>query len=316
MQNVTIQGCHRLRITNVVKSADTISQRMWNDLKSLIESADTREQLKSDMQVIVSEIETICGQHDTSPASLATPSRRAYCWLKFLTVNDNLLHHLIGLACGKSAIAESFSQPERVEVHMANMNSIWRRKTRGKSTSIRLNEAFLHADITVWRELMKSTIKKVSTTEKGVINEYIESEDFSGALFEMESLAEPLSASTGHVHNLDESFDRVNASYFNATLPKPKLRWNNVPTTRKFGHYESARDTVMLSISLDEPNVPQHVVDYVMYHELLHKKLGVKLVNGRRMAHTSIFKKAERRFASYKDSMAKLNALARSKSTR
>jgi hypothetical protein len=42
----------------------------------------------------------------------------------------------------------------------------------------------------------------------------------------------------------------------------------------KMGHYDFIRDTVMLSVTLDAPDVLDYVVDYVMYYELLHKKLG------------------------------------------
>ena len=93
--------------------------------------------------------------------------------------------------------------------------------------------------------------------------------------------------------------------------PFGRLRWNRVPTARKFGHYESARDTVMLSVSLDDPAVLDQVVDYVMYHELLHKKHGVKLANGRRMAHTPDFRKDDQSFKGYEGAVGRLYALAR-----
>jgi len=74
---------------------------------------------------------------------------------------------------------------------------------------------------------------------------------------------------------------------------------NRVLTARKFGHYEPVRDTVMLSMSLDDPAVPDQVVDYVIYHELLHKSHGAKLTNGRRMARASAFRKEEQSFKGY-----------------
>jgi hypothetical protein len=36
-----------------------------------------------------------------------------------------------------------------------------------------------------------------------------------------------------------------------------------------------------------------------MYHELLHRQLGALVVNGRVMAHTQAFYRAERRFPAY-----------------
>ncbi len=99
----------------------------------------------------------------------------------------------------------------------------------------------------------------------------------------------------GRHHNLNASFDRVNRAYFGGRMPRPKLTWNATFTRRKLGHYDFHTDTVMLSITLDDAKVLNYVVDYVMYHELLHKQLGVRAVNGRRRVHTPEFRRAERR---------------------
>ncbi|MFN2286346.1 MAG: topoisomerase II, partial [Anaerolineae bacterium] len=89
------------------------------------------------------------------------------------------------------------------------------------------------------------------------------------------------------------------------------LTWNKTLTHRKFGHYQTTTNTVMLSLSLDDAAVPPYVVDFVMYHELLHKHLGIKFVNGRRYAHTAEFRDAERRFAQYAQAETFLAQLAK-----
>jgi hypothetical protein len=104
----------------------------------------------------------------------------------------------------------------------------------------------------------------------------------------------------GRHHNLNAAFDRVNRAYFGGKMPRPKLTWNATFTRRKLGHYDFHTDTVMLSITLDDPKVPNYVVDFVMYHELLHKQLGVRAVNGRRRVHTPEFRRAERRFREWR----------------
>ena len=81
-------------------------------------------------------------------------------------------------------------------------------------------------------------------------------------------------------------------------------------TGTKFGHYRQHRDTVMLSVSLDTEGVPAHVVDFVMYHELLHKRHGAILVNGRRLVHTPAFRADERLFVRYEDAERYLDAVA------
>jgi predicted metal-dependent hydrolase len=86
--------------------------------------------------------------------------------------------------------------------------------------------------------------------------------------------------------------------------------WNKTLTHRKFGHYQTNTDTVMLSISLDQPSTPAYVVEFVMYHELLHKQLGVVTNHGRRYAHTKAFREAEARFSQQERAQAYLNKLS------
>jgi hypothetical protein len=48
-----------------------------------------------------------------------------------------------------------------------------------------------------------------------------------------------------------------------------------------------------------------------MYHELLHRDLGVPLVNGRRQIHNRAFREAERRFRQYELAESALKLLAK-----
>ncbi len=66
----------------------------------------------------------------------------------------------------------------------------------------------------------------------------------------------------------------------------------------------------MISRTLDYADVPAFVIDFVMYHELLHKKLGVAWRNGRRAVHTPAFRREENRFEQYTAAEAALAALA------
>jgi len=90
----------------------------------------------------------------------------------------------------------------------------------------------------------------------------------------------------------------------------PRLAWTRRPSRWEYAHYEAASDTLTVSATLDDANVPAFVVDFVVYHELLHKQLGVQLQNGRRQVHTPRFRAEERRFWAYAEADAYLNALA------
>ena len=105
----------------------------------------------------------------------------------------------------------------------------------------------------------------------------------------------------GKCYHLDKLFDKVNREYFASSLVKPRLIWSQINTYRKFGHYEPARDRVMISSTLDDASIPEFVVEFVLYHELLHKYHGATWVNGRRMVHTSAFRRDESKFKLYKE---------------
>jgi hypothetical protein len=128
---------------------------------------------------------------------------------------------------------------------------------------------------------------------------------------ELEALGGIVEQTRGAFHDLSESFDRVNACYFAGSMPRPRLTWSRSFTGRKFGHYEWIGDTIMLSRTMDSAGVPAFVVDFVMYHELLHKRHGLRWSNGRRYAHTPEFYADERKFERHADAEAELDKLAR-----
>lgn len=128
---------------------------------------------------------------------------------------------------------------------------------------------------------------------------------------ELERLAGAVRQTAGAHHDLDDAFDRVNARYFNGNMQRPRLVWSRRLTRRKFGHYDHAHDTVMVSATLDQPQVPEFVVDYLVYHELLHKHHGIRWQNGRAHAHTSAFRSDERQFERFAEADEVLQQLAR-----
>jgi len=136
------------------------------------------------------------------------------------------------------------------------------------------------------------------------------SESYQQILSELDLLSGIVEQTMGVHYNLAASFDRVNATYFNESLSRPRLVWSHTFTLRKFGHYDQTRDTVMVSMSLDKKNVPEYVTDFIMYHELLHKTLGITWKNHRQAAHTPQFLEKERCFHQYREAKAVLKKLA------
>ena len=113
---------------------------------------------------------------------------------------------------------------------------------------------------------------------------------------------------TKNDETLEQSFDRVNDIYFNGMIDKPNLQWGNASTS-KLGSYEYGSDTITISTIFK--NERKELLDYVMYHEMLHKKFKFQNKNGRNLHHSKEFKRMEAKFDN-RDSLEKeISRLAR-----
>ena len=92
---------------------------------------------------------------------------------------------------------------------------------------------------------------------------------------------------------LEESFNKVNDQFFNGMLDLPNLQWGS-DSTSKLGCYEYGSDTITISTIFR--NSQKELLDYVMYHEMLHKKFKFENKNGRTLHHSPEFKRMEAKF--------------------
>jgi hypothetical protein len=115
----------------------------------------------------------------------------------------------------------------------------------------------------------------------------------------------------GKHHDLEKIFERVNHAYFDNMFNQPRLEWSRTSSKRNLGTYHPDSNSVVFSKMLDNPKVPELVLEFVMYHELLHKQMGLKIVNGRSYSHTEKFRSAERQFLHYDEVEKMLKTLVR-----
>jgi len=107
---------------------------------------------------------------------------------------------------------------------------------------------------------------------------------------------------------LEASFSRVNEAYFNGLIDIPNLEWGN-NSTSKLGSYEYGSDTITISAIFR--NEKPELLDYVMYHEMLHKKFKFESRNGRSVHHSPEFKKMEAKFENRELIEKEISRLAR-----
>lgn len=111
-----------------------------------------------------------------------------------------------------------------------------------------------------------------------------------------------ITTAAGKFYDLEEIFGRLNSIYFNDALPKPTLTWSARETYRILGHHDAAHETIVISKSLDDKQVPLHVVEFVVFHEMLHIFYPTTHRDGRRYNHTPQFRRSEREFTHYEQS--------------
>ncbi|MFT4309266.1 MAG: hypothetical protein ACMXYL_02150 [Candidatus Woesearchaeota archaeon] len=95
---------------------------------------------------------------------------------------------------------------------------------------------------------------------------------------------------------LSEVFDRINAKYFNSMLEKPSLVWEG-EAKRTLATYNFHDDTIRISRVFKD--APQEIIDFLVYHEALHKFLKFKEKGQRFMHHTKQFRRLESMFEGY-----------------
>ena len=120
-----------------------------------------------------------------------------------------------------------------------------------------------------------------------------------------------VSSSRGRVYDLDKLFQRLNRRHFDGSIEKPVLTWSQRRTRRILGHHDAAHDTIVISKTLDDREVPEWFVEYVLYHEMLHIKHPARLIKGRRYYHTNAFRAEEQRFPYYEEAQSWLETIAR-----
>ena len=108
---------------------------------------------------------------------------------------------------------------------------------------------------------------------------------------------------TGEHHDLAPLFDGLNHAYFEGALPRPRLGWSSRAWRSQLGCFDPALNQIVINRQLDRPGVPEYVVAYVLYHEMLHQKHPVSFARCRRESHSAEFRREERRFADYQRAM-------------
>jgi predicted metal-dependent hydrolase len=107
----------------------------------------------------------------------------------------------------------------------------------------------------------------------------------------------------GRYHDLIGICRRMNTEYFEGRVDA-SVTWGaksrkRAVRCRTLGSYNGKTGVITISPVLDRKDTPRYFVEFIVYHEMLHADIGVKMNNGRRLVHTGEFRLRERMFRDY-----------------
>ncbi|MGI8408404.1 MAG: SprT-like domain-containing protein [Pyrinomonadaceae bacterium] len=145
--------------------------------------------------------------------------------------------------------------------------------------------------------------KKVPQHAREIYSRFIKTQEIREKVAEKKRARgrKVVSTHKGVVYDLRKIFERLNRDYFRGSIPVPVLSWSARKTYRILGHHDSTHETIIISRSLDAYDVPKYVVEYVVFHEMLHIHHPTQHRDGRRYNHTPQFRKDERKFAYFEE---------------
>jgi hypothetical protein len=114
----------------------------------------------------------------------------------------------------------------------------------------------------------------------------------------------------GRAYDLEEIFQRLNEQYFDGALAAPRLGWSPHRSRSLLGHYDAAHHSITVSRWFDAPGVPRYLVEYLVFHEMLHIRFPVERNGHRRVVHSRAFREAEKKFPHYEQARRRLARMA------
>lgn len=168
-------------------------------------------------------------------------------------------------------------------------------------TKVSLHRMFLQAPRNVMDSLacyLRREHQEISPTIKYFIEENIKKLDYSHML-------DPQKLSfQGSIYNLQKQYNTINQEYFDNQLDL-NITWFGKPNQRNrtrvtFGLYHEPLRLIKINRMMDSPRFPEYVVNYIIYHEMLHHVCpSYHDQKGIHRIHSKEFKEKEIQFHQY-----------------
>jgi hypothetical protein len=122
----------------------------------------------------------------------------------------------------------------------------------------------------------------------------------------------------GRIYNLELIADEVNRGHFNGRLAY-RIGWGRVGARRhrvrtrtiRFGSWSPSSRVIRIHPALDDRDIPEEFVRYIVFHELLHAAVPVDASGARHVVHSRTFRHLERGYPNLAEMKAISHALVR-----
>jgi len=79
----------------------------------------------------------------------------------------------------------------------------------------------------------------------------------------------------GQHFDLTPLFDKLNVEYFGSQLANISLGWSFRKSRRILGHFDPSHSSITISRIFDDLKVPETIVSYILFHEMLHAQFSI-----------------------------------------
>ncbi|XDD51853.1 SprT-like domain-containing protein [Leptospira sp. WS92.C1] len=93
---------------------------------------------------------------------------------------------------------------------------------------------------------------------------------------------------------------KINDLYLQIDISEIDIYWGKGKSRTRLGHYDPSHKMIVINPILSQPSIPEFVLEYIVFHELLHVYFPVKRKNGKNVIHGKEFKILERKYPDYK----------------
>ena len=236
---------------------------------------------------------------DIRPQQLSAQARAARAWFAWLSDPTQLqqYHHAamrLQHVLTDMAQQASLGKEPFFSVHFRPVAGLYRLSSHHGQHQLRLPTAMMTLPADCLDELAGHALS-LSRSRKRLLAA-MEQPAYQDIVTELDALGGRVDRSRGRIHDLGSAFNRVNQRFFDGRMELPALHWSGRNSYRKLGHYDPTIDTIVISATLDSHKVPEQALDFVVFHELLHKRHGIDWRSDQARTHTPAFRRDEQRY--------------------